>query len=158
MITRQGTKSSILLTAAAIVSAVGLLSGCSAAAPKAAPTKDTKLSSEEYMIALRKCMSAEGVDLKWNSDGSAVSSAVSFDGSTTQGKMVAAMNACQKKLGTPPEAEKATDPQQAKDQLLKAAKCLRENGVDSTVSDGALDLKGSELPEAVAKTCLGVGK
>jgi hypothetical protein len=145
VITRRGTKNSIFLTAAAIVSAVGLLSGCSAAAPKATPKADAKLSAEEYSIALKKCMSKEGVETKSISGGKAI---------RMDSGAEAAMETCTKKLGTPPQAENTQSPEKTKEETLKTAKCLRENGVDVEMKGDSFTIK-SDLPEEAAKKCLG---
>ncbi|MGW4474863.1 hypothetical protein ACWENQ_34785 [Nonomuraea sp. NPDC004354] len=120
-------------------------SATAAARPSASATMDRNTAQLKFA----QCMRENGVDMP-DPDGSGGVRIQAKKGE--QAKTEAAMKACKQYLDQAAGERKAMDPAQ-RDQMLKFAQCMRENGVrmEDPSADGMVRITGAEGGEQAMK-------
>lgn len=129
-IVRNGTRklSALLIAPALLLAFTACSSVPGGSAPGGSTPSPSSMSSSDWRVAFAGCMRDQGIDMTDPGGGGGVT----ISGSN-QDALQAAAQKCQDKLGPmPPLSQAEQDAQNAElqKQLLAAAKCLRDNGVD----------------------------
>ncbi|GAA2104207.1 hypothetical protein GCM10009780_55400 [Actinomadura alba] len=121
----------------------GIASAGGGGAKNAAASPSQSLSPEDAQLKFAQCMRENGVEMQDpGSDGRVRIQATGKAGD--QGKMQAAMKKCRPYLEAGGKMPNMQDPK-VRDQFVKFAQCMRENGVDmpDPGPDGGLMIKGN---------------
>jgi hypothetical protein len=109
------------------------LGACGGGDPATAGTGDQRAEFREAALKYARCMRAHGVDMPdpKPGEGGRITMGGPGTGPEDQAKMESAQKACRKILESvrPPERS-AEKEQEAKDQALKFARCMRAHGID----------------------------
>ncbi|GAA1364757.1 hypothetical protein GCM10009637_13540 [Brevibacterium luteolum] len=128
----------VVQVSAALCGAVLILSACGGASQEmdedTGGGADSASTVEQWQHDFTGCMSDEGIELA-EGGGIPVNADGSFGGSEDSGDFDRALQACEEKLGPPPQDAEAISDDELEAQLLRFAKCMREAGYDAPDPD-----------------------
>ncbi|MGG7465171.1 hypothetical protein [Plantibacter sp. YIM 135347] len=139
---------------------VGTLAACSGGDPKSSEKPaGQERTSQDWQVSFSACMRDEGIaDYPDPEPDGSMKAGMALDDDAAAAQDAAA-EACLTKLGEPPAGPSGElSAEEVKEQQLKTAKCLRDNGHEvEDPKEGQLMAIDSSIPQDVIEKCVGEG-